>query len=89
MAHTCIHLTLTPFYAYHTKIFLRSVNEVNNEICFACLNVHKSNYIKSHSNVNHISTKVNVSLYVTSFVKRGLIHAFDFANLMSHNFVYD
>ena len=28
-------------------------------------------------------------LIVTGFVKRGLIHAFNFATLMSHNFVCD
>ena len=30
-----------------------------------------------------------VHTYVTGFRKRGLIHAFDFATLMSHNFVCD
>ena len=28
-------------------------------------------------------------VYVTGFAKRGLIHASNFATLMSHNFVYD
>ena len=30
-----------------------------------------------------------IEAYVTGFAKRGLIHASDFATLMSHNFVCD
>ena len=29
------------------------------------------------------------SIFVTGFAKRCLVHASDFATLMSHNFVYD
>ena len=32
---------------------------------------------------------MSLFVYVTGFVKRGLIHASDFASLMSHNFVCD
>ena len=38
---------------------------------------------------SYVHSKVHNTVYVTGFGKRGLIHAYDFATLMSHNFVCD
>ena len=57
---------------------------------FCCTILYTYTYIATVAKNPFHSSCTNVYItYVTGFAKRGLIHASDFATLMSHNFVCD
>ena len=93
-------LLFTSYYAFSCQhpVPINNTGPLN----FTCANVLNTNVLRhlcliitlGHRkpllcHLVHHKSLLNYSEYVTGFVKRGLVHASDFANLMSHNFVCD